>query len=446
MARSFSRTASHRASRPTILISALVATLILVALMYLAAVAPRGVPLVSYYYVNAEFANASNIDLLAAVDIAGRDVGQVTKMTSQNGMAVLKLQLFPGTQKLTSDATARIRQKNPIGAKYVELTPSAHGKVLQNGAILAAAQTSTAVDTQTLLSGFTPPARTGITNSVTGLGAGFLGRGEGINEALSIANPELQQMQSTASAILARAGSAARLIPSANSLAAAYDPVRSELGEGFKPQAQVLQDLSDERTNLQSTLDVAPSSLGALRSGLAESQPLLVQTTGFAKATIKLTGPAPAALRAATKFLKTATPSLKRTLPLLRSINTAVPTVDTAMDTAYPALAPSVRFLNNQMSPLEILAAHSCDYLNWASNWRSMLEWGVPGNYDPTSDLTATEPGLGNNINSFRNDAYIINSSEITDADNPGNFPHGVDAYPAPCTSESQVDDISAVP
>jgi phospholipid/cholesterol/gamma-HCH transport system substrate-binding protein len=387
--RAFNRTASHRASRPTILIAALVATLVLLALMYVAAVAPRGVPLVSYYYVNAEFTNGSNIDLLATVDIAGRDVGQVSKISSHDGLAVLKLQLFPGTQKLTTDATARIRQKNPIGAKYVEITPSPHGTVLQQGAVMLPSRTSTTVDTQALLSGFTAPARTGITNSVTGLGAGFLGRGTGINEALSIAAPELQEMQSTANAILARAGSAAALIPSANSLAAAYDPVRSQLAAGFKPQSEVLQDLADERANLQSTLDVAPSSLTALHTGLAESQPLLVQTTGFAKATIKLTGPAPAALRAATELLKTSKPALKRTLPLLKSINTAVPTVDTALDTAYPVLSPTVKFLDNQMPPLEDLAAHDCDYLKWASNWRSMLEWGVPGNYDPSSDLTA---------------------------------------------------------
>jgi phospholipid/cholesterol/gamma-HCH transport system substrate-binding protein len=446
MTRTFNRTASHRASRPTILISALVAGLLLAALIYLAAVAPRGVPLISYYYVNADFSNASNIDLLATVDIAGRDVGQVSHISYQHGLAVLKLQMFPGTQKLTSDATARIRQKNPIGAKYVEVTPNPHGTVLQGGATMPVSRTSTAVDTQTLLNGLTPPARTGLTNSVTGLGEGFLGRGTGINEALTFTAPELQHMEATWNAILARPGSAARLVPSAESMAAAYEPVRTQLAAGFEPQAQVLQDFADERANLQSTLDVAPSSLGALRVGLAESQPLLDQMTGFARATVKLTAPAPAALRAATTFLKTATPSLRRTLPLLRSIDAAVPSADSMFNTVYPALSPSVRLLSNQMSPLQTLAAHSCDYLSWASNWRSMLEWGVPGNYDPSSDLTATEPGLGRNVNSFRNDALVEDSTEITDADNPGNFPHGADAYPAPCTATSQTDNVTAVP
>ncbi|MHB8691285.1 MAG: MlaD family protein [Solirubrobacteraceae bacterium] len=435
----FDRRAAHHASRTTIIVSATLAVTAMLALVYLAAVAPRGIPLLPYYYVNAQFQNAENLRLLNTVQIAGRRVGQVSNITYKNGLADVELQMLPGTQNLTSGATARIRVKNPIGAKYVEITPSASGTVLRSGSTLPPSHTSTAVDTQTLLSGFNAPTRLHLTQTLVGLGKGFLGRGQGINGALPVAGPELANLEAVSNSILAVPGAASRFAPSADSLAAAYDPVRTQLGAGFKPQASVLQAFADSRTNLQSTLDVAPGSLAALRAGLAQSQPLLVQTTGFARATINLTGPAPAALRAATALLRAGVPSLRKTLPLLRSINTSVSPTVGLLDHLYPVISPSISVLQRQMKPLTNLAARQCDFLTQAANWRSAMAWGVPGNYDPSSNLTALEPGLGPNTDSFRVLALPETSSETLQADAPGNFPHGNDAYPPPCLAPSQV-------
>jgi phospholipid/cholesterol/gamma-HCH transport system substrate-binding protein len=434
----FDRTAAHRPSRVTILVSAALATIVLLALVYLAAVAPRGVPLLPYYYVNAQFKNADNIRLLSTVQIAGRRVGQVSDVTYTRGIAVVKLQMLPGTQTLTSGATARIRVKNPIGAKYVEVTPSAGGHTLRSGGMIPVTQTSTAVDTQTLLSGFNAPARTGLTNGAVGLGKGFLGRGTGLNESLQVSAPELQNLSAVSGAILAVPGAARDFAPSADSLAAAYDPVRQPLAQGFRPESQVLRDFAAKRGALQQTLDIAPASLSALRRGLAESQPLLDQTAGFARATVALTQPAPAAFRATTALLKTAVPSLRRSEPLLKAIGKAVAPTDTLLQSVDPLIDPSLSALTRQLLPLENLSSHSCDFLREVANWRSAMAWGVPGNYDPVSHLSSLEPGLGPDINSFRVLALPETSTETLNADAPGSFPHGVDAYPSPCAAPTE--------
>jgi phospholipid/cholesterol/gamma-HCH transport system substrate-binding protein len=439
MIASLDRRADHKPAQATILISAAIAGLVLLALVYLAAVAPRGVPLLPYYYVHAQFRNAENIRVLSTVQIAGRRVGQVSDITYDHGLARLTLQMLPGTQKLTSGATARIRVKNPIGAKYVEVTPSASGTSLRSGDTLPASHTSTAVDTQTLLSGFDAPTRSNLRASLIGLGQGFLGRGQGINETLPLAAPVLSNLESLSNAILSISGAAAGFAPSANSLAAAYDPVRQELGAGFRPQAEVLQDFADQRGSLQATLDIAPGSLSALRQGLAQAQPLLEQTAGFARATVAFTRPAPAALQAATTLLRTGVPSLQRTLPLLRAIGTAVTPTDELLNRVDPVISPSLRALANQMQPLSNLGARPCDFLTQTINWRSAMAWGVPAGYDPTSNLTTPEPGLGPNVNSFRVLALPETSTETLNADAPGSFPHGNNAYPPPCAAPSQV-------
>jgi phospholipid/cholesterol/gamma-HCH transport system substrate-binding protein len=438
MINAFDRKVSHTPARATILISAAVACVLGLALVYLAAVAPRGIPLLPYYYVNAQFKNVENLRILSTVQIAGRRVGQVSDITYDNGLADVKLQMLPGTQQLTAGATARIRVKNPIGAKYVEITPNASGGVLRSGATLPASHTSTAVDTQALLSGFNAPTRRNLTASLVGLGQGFIGRGQEINGTLGIAAPVLRNLDAVSTAILQRTGAAARLVPSVNSLAAAYDPVRTELGQGFKPQAEVLQDFADRTASLQAILDVAPSSLSALRQGLAQAQPLLEQTAGFARATIALTQPAPAALRAATSLLKEGVPSLQRTEPLLTAIDRAVTPTTSLLTTFDPVISPTIRVLRNQIRPLSYLASRQCDFLSETENWRSAMSWGVPIGSDPLSHLTDGEPGLGPNVNSFRVVALPETTSETINADAPGSFAHGSDPYPPPCAAPAQ--------
>jgi ABC-type transporter Mla subunit MlaD len=433
------RRANYRPSRPTILVTAGVTAVLMLGLVYVAAVAPRAVPLVPYYYVDAKFADAENLRPLDTVDIGGRDVGQVSAINYSHGVADVELQMLPGTQTLTSGATARIRVGNPIGAKYVEVTPSAVGSPLASHASIPLSQTSTAVDTQTLLSGFNAPTRVNLTRSLVGLGQGLIGRGTGINQELPVAGPELKNLEAVAKSVLAVHGAAANFAPDADSLAAAYDPVRVQLGQGFHPQAEVLGDFGVERQALQQTLNVAPATLAALQTGLAESDPLLEQTTGLARATVSLTAPAPAALAAATRLLRTAVPSLRRTLPLLHAVEGAVNPTLGLLARAYPILSPSLTTMQEQLGPLLDLAAHQCDFLAQGINWRSAMAWGVPGNYDPASNLTALEPGLGPDTNSFRVLALPEDSTETLDADAPGKFVHGNDAYSAPCQAETQV-------
>ena len=439
MISAFDRPAKHQASRATILVTAAIAAVVLAGLVYVAAVAPRGVPGLPYYYVTAQFRNAENIRLLSTVQIAGRRVGQVSDITYDTGIANLKLQMLPGTQSITSGATARIRVKNPIGAKYVEITPSATGTTLHSGATLPVSQTSSAVDTQTLLSTFDAPTRTNLTNTLVGLGQGFLGRGTGINEALPVAAPELQNYDLVAKSILSIPGAAANFAPSADSLAAAYDPVRQPLAQGFQPEHQVLQDFADERAAIEQTLEVAPGSLSALRSGLAQAQPLLDQLAGFARATTQFTAPAPTALPATVRLLQQGIPSLQRTAPLLQSLGAAVAPTDSLLAAVDPVINPTIRALSNQIQGLSNLATHGCDVLQETSTWRSAMSWGVPGGYDPISHLTDLEPGLGPDINSFRVLALPETSTETLNADAPGNFAHGTDAYPSPCSAVGDV-------
>ena len=429
MRATFNRTVSHTPSPFTVVLAAVLALGLLATLVWIALVAPRGVPFLHYYDINAQFGNASEIADLSQVRIAGRDVGQVTGSSVQGGRAVVRMALFPGQPALRSDSSARIRLKGLLGAKFVEITPGSHGQPLKSGSTLPTSQTSSAIDLLTVLQAFDAPTRQKLQTSIRGLGQGFLGRGPDINSMLTVAPGFYDQTRQASSGILAQPGAAARFAPSAELLASAYDPVREALATGFAPQAQVLQAFVDRSTQLGQTLDAAPPSLDSLRAGLDAATPLLDETAGLARATITLTGPAPAALKQASVLLKEAAPALHLTGPPLQNLADAVPSTLGFLTRVNPVIGPAVSALVESIQPLAQLGQHSCDVLDFARNWRSTLGFGVATS--PSGPLVGGEPGLGP-MNSLRVVAVRLLSELNADAPQPAGFA-GHDAYPSPC-------------
>jgi hypothetical protein len=281
-----------------------------------------------------------------------------------------------------------------------------------------------------VLQAFDTQTRQRLQTSLRGLGQGFLGRGQDINAMLAIAPSFYGHTRALSEGVLARRGAAARFAPSAELLAGAYDPVRQQLASGFSPQARVLQAVVDRRTALQQTLEAAPGSFDSLRQGLDAATPLLDETAALARATISLTGPAPAALREASVFLHDAAPALHATGTPVQRLADAVPQTLGFLGRIGPVISPSVSALSHSIPSLLELGRHSCDVLGFAKNWRSSLSFGVatsPG------ALTGGEPGLGP-MNSLRVVAVRLLSELNPDAAQPrSSVIHN--AYPAPCVS-----------
>lgn len=436
----FDREASHRPSRVTIVVAALAALGVLAGLSYFAAVAPRGVPGYDYYRLKVEFRDTNDLRLLNEVLVAGRRVGAVGELDHNGETAVAELQLKPGERFLKSDTTARIRLKNPVGAKYIELTPGTRGKELADGATIPASRTSTAVDYAGLLEAFDARTRRNLQLTVKGFGGGFLGRGQDINEFVAAAPPLFDNVTRGSEGILAREGAARRFVPSAEALAGAYDPVREDLAQGFEPQARALAPFSDRAVQTQDTLEQAPPALSALRKGLDASSPLLDETARFARAATRLTGPAPASLRQASALLREGRPALRSTRPLLDDLGEGVAPTLSALLRFDPVIDPTQRALRAQVRPfVEFSRGNGCDVLNFGSVWRNALSFGVPAGTDPTSELDYDQ-GVGGFVNSFRVLGVPQDDEEALAPDAPqtGTARVGQNAYPEPCEAATE--------
>lgn len=374
---------------------AAVCVLVITALLVLGATAQRGLPGEEHYELSADFASASNLGNYAEVRIAGRRAGQVTDVALHAGTARVALQLYPEFSPLREGTTARIRLKGLLGAKFVELDPAAQGAPLRDGAVLPVSQTSSSVELFDVFEALDKPRREELQVALRALGTGFLGRGEQLNDAIKRFPAALHDLAATTRAINERSGAAERLVPSLDAAARALDPVREDLAVGWNPQARSFAPFADRRSDVQGTLVAAGPALDSLRSGLAETNPLLAQTARFARSARKLTGPAPETLRQTTALLEESRRPLQSARTLLERATHAVPPTLDLTDRIDPLIDPVVEALRGGKPLLAELDRRRCDYLGFVRNWRGMLAYGVPGGHPigPENGLRVTLVG-----------------------------------------------------
>ncbi len=102
-----------------------------------------------YYKVHASFSSVSGLKSGARVEIAGVQVGKVSRISLIDDQAKVELSLKPEVE-IGSDVFASIKTQGIIGDKFVQLTPGAEEDFLQDGDEIT--ETEAAVDLEALIS------------------------------------------------------------------------------------------------------------------------------------------------------------------------------------------------------------------------------------------------------------------------------------------------------
>lgn len=102
------------------------------------------------YTVQANFANISGLKRGAIVEMAGVNVGKVSKISlGENDQAQVQLQINNGV-KITDDAIASIKTQGIIGDKYIKISQGGSQDLLADGGVIT--ETESAVDLEELVS------------------------------------------------------------------------------------------------------------------------------------------------------------------------------------------------------------------------------------------------------------------------------------------------------
>jgi ABC-type transporter Mla subunit MlaD len=387
-------------------------------LLYIGFNAANTIPGKSYYYVNAEFEEADNITDTYQVRSGAELIGQVSGTSVNNGNAVVELQLDADQGPLLDDSWIRIRPRSPIGVRYVELHKGTEGEEIPEGGTIPASQTKATVTIDGALSSLDKKTRNEAQNFLREFGNGFADRGIGGNKMVSQAPQFLQDTAEVSSSVTELDGALKRFIASSQGAANAAEPVRTDIAEGFEPEAEALEPFKDEESGVRSTLEEAPPTLQTANSQLPRITPLVVETGRLAQEARPMLANAPGALDETSELLDDAQPSLRdldRTLDLAR--DAVSPTLG-LLDTIEPVLPNIDDTLRDTLPILDVLAPRGCDYDRMFRNWESMLGFTDGSINFIRFEIIASEESIGGGVK--------------------GATPTFSNAYPQPCEVGSE--------
>jgi virulence factor Mce-like protein len=385
--------------------------------------APNGVPWVGYRTFYATVPDVGNLQTHNDVRMAGVRVGQILDERAENGQVRLKLQLAPSAGALPSDTTAAVRANGLLGQRYLQLTPGRSQQALADGAAIAPARLPETLGVADALQVFDTQTRGALGETIRGLGAGLVGRGLQLNDAIRVAPQAADDFNQAASAILSNPPATRGLLPAMAGAAAALDGARDGLTQMLAPTSRALSPFVDERPAVQDALAKAPPTLTDAQAGMQRGAQLLASVNTLALALSRTLPSAPGALRATTTLLRESPAPLQRAGALLAQARTAVAATLRITGGLAPVLPRLKQPLDRLLAPVQILGAHGCDIATFAASWASFLGFGVPGG------------GQIGPLGEIRAEALL--TQPYADAGSAVHLPAALvdrNLYPAPCT------------
>lgn len=347
-----------------------------VLLVYIGFSAPNEIPGRSYYTVKAELQNADNIARHAQVRLNGKLVGQVLNLRVRDGKAMVDLQLDPKYGPLKSDTQIEVRPRSPVGVRYIDIIAGTKGTSLDDGDVIPASQTKATVQLDEVLGTFDPDTRVRARQFLRELGGGFAGRGADLNEALGSAPGFLSDTEKVMGAIAAKGDQFGTLIRGSYAAASAAEPVRRQLGEGFKPEADAMRPFYQSGDNLKKTLEQAPPAFRTASAQLPSVEAFVTELAGFARNIRPGLQASPASFAQASALLRESRPGLRAANGTLTRLSTATKPTLKLLDRLRPVLPDIETGLTNLTPLVSTLGAYNCDVKRFGDNWHSGLQKG----------------------------------------------------------------------
>jgi phospholipid/cholesterol/gamma-HCH transport system substrate-binding protein len=277
---------------------------------------PGWVPLVGkdFFVVKAEMSSAQAVTpgQGQTVNIAGVQVGEISKVELKQGKAVITLRMEPRYGRVYQDATVLLRPKTGLKDMVAELEPGhvSAGR-LDDGGVIPVSQTLPDVNLDEILAALDTDTRDYLT-VLLGAGAeGLRGNGPELANALRRIEPSARYGRKVFASLAKRRQNLKRVI---HNLSLVMDELGSkddQLAEFVENSNAVFAALSRQDANLRATLSELPSTLDATQSGLGKAKTLADEL-----------GPTLQALRPGARALgpslKQVRPFVKQTAPILR--------------------------------------------------------------------------------------------------------------------------------
>jgi phospholipid/cholesterol/gamma-HCH transport system substrate-binding protein len=240
------------------------------------------------------------------VDIAGVQVGEITKVELVDGRAVVTMEVQPKYARVYPNATMLLRPKTGLKDMIVELDPGtpAAGPRVRDGYTVPVSNTLPDVNLDEFLSVLDADTRTSLQLLLNGAAEGLAGQGADLAQAFRRFEPTARYGAEFTRLLRERRRNIRRAIHNFGVFTEALAARDGQLARFVDDSNEVFKRFANQDANLQRTIQLLPAALRDTNAALA-------QVTAFSDQA----GPALSALRPGARALG---PSLVATRPFLR--------------------------------------------------------------------------------------------------------------------------------
>jgi virulence factor Mce-like protein len=222
-------------------------------------------PGISGSAVKAEFEDTFPLLPGMHVRVFGAVAGSVDDVElTEEGTAVVTMQLNEGTAPPSSDATASIRQQDITGDSYVSLSPGDSGEPLGDE-VISTSRTLVAPRFDDLLNSFDAPVREGLQLLFVELGKALERRGDDLNAAALQLRPGLEAANRALAEVRSQNQALKQLVLDAEQVTGQAASRSRELGALVDSLAATTRTTAAHAPALDRALDVAPETAAEAR-------------------------------------------------------------------------------------------------------------------------------------------------------------------------------------
>ena len=321
------------------------------------------------YTITARFTNAGQVVPGGLVQIAGRSVGKIDKLSlSDNGLADVKLKITDDDfTPLHRGTIARIRAVGLVSVsnRVIELSPGpATADEIPDGGVLSTDETRGIVDLDAVLDDLDPKTRTELQSIIRDGAKIYAGSTEQANLAFHYLSPALSQTAALSRELATDRAALRRLIGTAADVATALASRRGDIEQGINSTAVTLSAIASERAALEDSLVRAPAVLVQGRGTLARTR----TTLEVARPALRdLSRAAPSLAR----LLRVTVPAAQRATPVIKTLRNQLPAVRRSLvplpglaRVAIPALQSATKAIHDNQGIFAGLRAYSPDLVN----------------------------------------------------------------------------------
>lgn len=314
--------------------------------------------------------SAANLVTGSRVQVGGSDVGQVSKLSTRDGRAVVEVELDDDAAPLHSGTTATVAWKAALGERILELKPGDEGNpAIESGGLIEG--TVDRVELDQVLAALDTPTRARIQSLLDASRSTLSGHEEDLNATLREAGPALEALGEVLRGIgndgPAIRALVTRLTKLTRVLATRERDVRGVI-EGMsgaaRASARYNRELRAGLRELPGTLATARSTLDRVPSAVEAAVPLL---TDLEPATRSLL-PVARDLRPVLQDLRPTMSDLRTTLDAADQLLRHTPAL---MDTAHSVTPELKTLLSGYQTALEFLRPYTPEATGYFANWGS---------------------------------------------------------------------------